>query len=269
MPEHINPPPILTGDNKTQIAQLRAYLFTVSEAMNRNMQNIGGNELSDRERAAVQGVIQQGGGLDDVASLRDMVVRLAEYVKKAVGAISVNPLENEVSSGRFGRYVQTTTVTVPADLDNHNKALQIATILTALKETDLKIRNRIYSGELRTGVTGVAVGPDIVSFAEDGEETFTPGNAVMEILDDGTVSIKDRTTTATSFNNITDPGRYWVSMSGMTNGPSGLTTGDCMLEIITTTGIIRQRLEDAGAVYIRRKTSGTWGSWYKYTGTAV
>ena len=222
MHEVINPPPLLTGDSKTQIAQLRAYLFAVSESMNRNLDMIGGNDLTDRERAAVQGVIQQGGGLDDVASLRDMVVRLAEYVKKAVGQIEVNPLENEVTSGRFGRYVQQTLVVLPAE-GGSEETKSILTALRGLKTDDITLLQCVIGGE----------------------------------------------TTETDINSITDPGRYWIDISGTTNGPTGESSGTCMLDISTTTGIIRQRLEAAGAVYIRRKTESTWGSWYKYTGTAV
>ena len=109
MPEMINPPPLLTGEERQQIQQLRSYLFMVSEAINRNLELIGGNDLTDRERAAVQGIIQTGSGLDDVASLRDLVVRLAENVKQTMNKMQTYGLQDEVASGRVGRFVQATT----------------------------------------------------------------------------------------------------------------------------------------------------------------
>lgn len=272
MPELINYPPLLAGTARDQILQLRSYLATTAEALNRNLQDIGGNDLTDRERASVQGILRTGGGLDSVASLRDMVVQLAEYVKKSVEQIKQSPIAGEVESGRFGQYVMTTSIGVPADLDGHNRTEQLISILQKLKQDDLTVRNWFYAGTLREGVTGAAIGKDVVTFAQDGTETFTPGNAAIEILTDGTINIpgtvEDRTTTETDFDNITAAGTYWVDVDGMTHGPTGLSSGDCLLDVHTTTGIIRQRLEAAAAVYIRRKTGDTWGGWIAYAGTA-
>lgn len=274
MPEMINPPPLLTGEERQQLQQLRSYLYETSEAINRNLQMIGGNELSDRERAAVQGVIQTGSGLDDVASLRDMVVRLAENVKQAVGRIQTYGLQDEVASGRFGRFVQATTISLPADLDGHSGAEQLAAAMARAKEENLRARSCIYIGTLREGVSGIAIGKDVVTFAEDGTETFVPGNTMIEITEGGDVNIYGALrggttgTEETNLNAVTEDGKYWIDIAGMSNRPSGVNSGTFLMEVSNTTGIIHQRLEGTGAVYIRRNT-GTWGSWYKYTGTAV
>lgn len=272
MPDYVTTPPFLSGTGEEKLQQLRNYLMLLCEEINRNLQNIGGNDLTDRERAAVQGIIRTNAGLDDVQSLRDMVVRLAEYVKQAAQTIQANTLKEEVSSGRFGRYVLAATATVPADLSGHAVTRGIGTLLYTLKYDSLEKRNWICSGVLRTGVTGMAIGQDVVTFAADGTETFHPENAVVEILDDGTVNILGavgtKTTTQTDFNDIVIPGTYWVNVDGMSNKPSG-TSGDCLLEISATTGIIRQRLETVDAVFIRRMTGTTWSSWYRFTGTAV
>ena len=309
MHEHINTPPTLVGDEKNQLQQLWSYLYGMSEAINRNLQAIGGNDLTDRERAAVQGIIQTGGGLEDVQSLRDMVVRLAEYVKKAVNEIKNNPLENEMDNGRLTRYVQIAEMEVPADLSGNNKKDPLITILRKLKGDDLGLRNGIFVGELRTGVTGAAIGPDVVTYAADGTESLHTENAVLEITGGGirflengdelmkissvvsgstqTVKIEpgadaeelkvyaeligavqNAETTETDFDDITEAGSYWVDVSGMTNGPTGLSTGDCLLEVNAGAAVIRQKLEAEAAIYIRRCVSNTWGGWVEYTGTA-
>ena len=309
MHEHINTPPTLVGDEKNQLQQLWSYLYGMSEAINRNLQAIGGNDLTDRERAAVQGIIQTGGGLEDVQSLRDMVVRLAEYVKKAVDEIKSNPLESEMDNGRLTRYVQIAEMEVPADLSGNNKKDPLITILRKLKGDDLGLRNGIFVGELRTGVTGAAIGPNVVTYAADGTETLHTENAVLEITGGGirflengdelmtirsvvsgstqTVKIEpgadaeelkvyakligavqNAETTETDFDDITEAGSYWVDVSGMTNGPTGLSTGDCLLEVNAGAAVIRQKLEAEAAIYIRRCVSNTWGGWVEYTGTA-
>ena len=309
MHEHINTPPTLVGDEKNQLQQLWSYLYGMSEAINRNLQAIGGNDLTDRERAAVQGIIQTGGGLEDVQSLRDMVVRLAEYVKKTVNEIKSNPLDSEMENGRLTRYVQIAEMEVPADLSGNNKKDPLITILRKLKGDDLGLRNGIFVGELRTGVTGAAIGPDVVTYAADGTESLHTENAVLEITGGGirflengdelmkissvvsgstqTVKIEpgadaeelkvyaeligavqNAETTETDFDDITEAGSYWVDVSGMTNGPTGLSTGDCLLEVNAGAAVIRQKLEAEAAIYIRRCVSNTWGGWVEYTGTA-
>ena len=309
MHEHINTPPTLVGDEKNQLQQLWSYLYGMSEAINQNLQAIGGNDLTDRERAAVQGIIQTGGGLEDVQSLRDMVVRLAEYVKKTVNEIKSNPLESEMDNGRLTRYVQIAEMEVPADLSGNNKKDPLITILRKLKGDDLGLRNGIFVGELRTGVTGAAIGPNVVTYAADGTESLRTENAVLEItggrirfLENGdelmkissvvsgstqTVKIEpgadaeelkvyaeligavqNAETTETDFDDITEAGSYWVDVSGMTNGPTGLSTGDCLLEVNAGAAVIRQKLEAEAAIYIRRCVSNTWGGWVEYTGTA-
>ena len=183
MPEHIDVPPMLMGDNDTKIMQLRSYLFNLTEVLNRNLQSIGGNELTDRERAAVQGIIQQGGGLDDVNSLLAIVVRLAETVKK---------------------------------------------------------EQQTYQDFVNTAVSRAII------------------NATA-----------DRTTTETDMDEITSAGNYWIDIEEMENGPGDLTEGIVRLEIVTTNGIIQQRIWRRGRIYLRTQEEDTWTGWYRFSGTAV
>lgn len=85
MAERVDVPPTLMGDNETKIRQLWSYLFNVSETLNRALQNIGGNDLTDRERAAVQGIL--GNSAADAASLRDLLVQTAESMKKEINSL--------------------------------------------------------------------------------------------------------------------------------------------------------------------------------------
>ena len=86
MAERIEVPPTLMGDNETKIRQLWSYLFNVSETLNRALQNIGGNDLTDRERAAVQGIVS-GSEAAEAQSLRDLLVTTAEGMKKEIASL--------------------------------------------------------------------------------------------------------------------------------------------------------------------------------------
>ena len=315
MYERIEVPPALTGDIRNMMQQIWSYLYTMSEILNRNMQAVGGNELTDRERGAMNGILTtQANGQVEMQSLKDMVVSLAEYVKQINTTAGISGITEEVESGRFGRYVQATEMTIESDPAGNTASDVLSNIIRFLKVGYIRDRNSIYAGKLRTvnstDVYGVAIGPDVVTFAQDGTETFNAANVVIEIID-GRMTMYDggdemmkirvteqnsrvilkiqpgddadelqisgkldgevlnATTTETNLNSITEPGTYWISMSGTSNGPAGLTSGECQLEISAGSSVIRQRLSAEDAIYTRNKSSGTWGSWYKYTGTAL
>ena len=403
MHELIEIPPRLSGDIRNQLQQIWQYLFGLSETMNRNLQSVGGNDLTDQEQQTMHGIL---GTTGDQETLKQMVVKLAAYVQENVKDVRDNTLAEDVSNGKFGRYVQQTEISVQMDPGGTSAAKSISEVIRQLKQHDINLRNYIMAGVVRSGVYGAAIGKDVVTFGTDGTETYNPQNKVLEIAEDGiriydggdellkvTVSeensqtivsiepgtgadrveitgnvtgdltgdvtgdvtgnltgnvtgdvtgdvtgnltgsvtgdvtgdvtgnltgdvtgdvtgnltgdvtgdvtgnltgdvtgdvtgnltgdvtgdvtgdldgiVKNRTTSETDFDDITDPGSYWVNVSGMTGGPSDISAGDCLLEINDSGTVLRQRLEADAAIYTRRKTSGTWSNWNKFTGTAV
>lgn len=322
MHELIEIPPRLSGEMKNQIQQIWQYLFALSETLNRNLQSVGGNNLTDQEQQTMHGILGTSG---DQESLKDMVIKLAAYVQGTEKNIKDNSLAEDVTSGKFGRYVQQTEISVETDPGGDGANRTIKSVIQLLKAHDINIRNYVMAGEVRTGVYGVAIGKNIRTFTEDGTETYQPDNRVMEIAEDGikiyengdellkiTVSevdyqtivsiepgdgadqvnitgnvfgdltgnvegdvigeltgkVLNSETTETDYDNIMDAGKYWIDVSSMSNGPSDLVSGTCLLEVTEGT-IIRQQLSAEDVFYTRHKTSGTWGSWYKFTGTAV
>ena len=273
MPEHITVPPTLMGDTETKVQQLRSYLTTVSDILNRNFDSIGDNDLTDREREAMAGVVQTGGSLNDVASLRDLIVRSVEYFKQALQGIEKVPLSAEVLNGHFAQYVKAVEIGVAADPAGTMKTDQLITILQKLKQDDIGIRNYIYAGKLRTVsgtvVYGVAIGKDVVTYTTAGVESFHPENAAIEVLADGIKGkIMNATTAETNMNNVTDSGTYWLTMSDMTNGPSDLSAK----HEVTVTGDgtrVNQRIYGSLSIYFRHYDGSSWGSWRKVEGTQV
>ena len=78
------------------------------------------------------------------------------------------------------------------------------------------------------------------------------------------------TTSTTNLNNLDTSALWWMNASGLTNIPSGLT-GDFELEVRESGAInnnrITQKIYSQNMIYIRRRVSGTWSAWYKFTGT--
>jgi hypothetical protein len=76
--------------------------------------------------------------------------------------------------------------------------------------------------------------------------------------------------TVINFNSLTETGRWWVSLSAMSNRPSDFTSGIGIVDVIKIASTsARQILYGSNVMYIRDLSSGTWGSWYKFAGTAV
>lgn len=311
----IETPPFLTGGADEKAVQLRDYLFKLVEDLNRNLESIGGSDLTDRERAAMQGVVQtNAGNLNSIQSLRDMLVQTVEYFKQQLNQIEKVPLLAEVNNGHFATYVKAVQIGTASDLGGHQVTQSIVGILQALKLDDLKMRNYVYAGKLRTvggtDIFGVAIGKNVTTYAEDGTETFNPGNVVLEIVDekirimdggdeiliistttgggDTHVDIKpgldadyakfkgvfdgtfpSQTTAESSFDDIEDPASYWINVASVSDGPSDLSSGTYLLEVLVTSGTIHQRISTGTVIYTREKRSGTWAGWYKFEGTAV
>ena len=60
MAERIDVPPTLQGNEQAQLQQVWSYLFRLSNAINNNLEGIGGNELTDSERKMVAEIVRQG-----------------------------------------------------------------------------------------------------------------------------------------------------------------------------------------------------------------
>ena len=78
-------------------------------------------------------------------------------------------------------------------------------------------------------------------------------------------------TEATDFNDLTTEGFYYLSITSSTgNKPSGIATGTADVEVQSISDtILVQRVFTESVLYQRRRTSGTWGSWYKFTGASA
>jgi len=313
MAERIEIPQMPRGNNDEQMRQIYSYLYRLAQTMNNNMEEMGGMDLTDDERQVMSGILPDGSGKreDNQDSLKTLLVKTTEYVKKQLKGTKAELISDSVKSGQFGRYVRKTEVQAEVTPDGDKKTFTFDRLVQGLKSESINLKSYIKAGLLRTEgddpVYGVAIGKDIVTFAEDGTETYNDGNKVIEIredrigfwydgtevfyIDEGTVNgdltgdvtgnvtgnltgdvtgkVNNRTTTATDMNSITDTGSYWLAMSGMSNKPSDISSGNAMLEVNNDgSGLIIQKLFISGAMYFRIKES-SWGSWAKVEGETV
>ena len=195
MPEIIEYPQKPNGNELQQLQQMYGYLYTMAETLNRNLAQIGGNELTEAEMKIMRDVIgepAESDGVRQVAAeaetLKSMIIKTAEFVRTELQEYNIRLMGGVEAEGQLGKYVRKTKLDVDITPEGIQQKFSFAEIIQGLKTYEINSKNYIYSGLLRTvngiPVYGVAVGKDIVTFTQDGEEVYTDGNKVAEFTAD-------------------------------------------------------------------------------------
>ena len=83
MAEQIKLPPRLYGDEKEQIRQIWDYLYRTAELINRRLEGIGSNELTDAEREIMRPILNiSSAGPNEMITMKNMIVKTADYIRK-------------------------------------------------------------------------------------------------------------------------------------------------------------------------------------------
>ena len=191
MPERIETPPTLAGNEQAQLQQIWAYLYSLSQAINNNLEGIGSNELTDAERTSMQAIIGKTSaeqGLSEMDTLKSLIIKTANFVQNSLMEYRLNLIGDTVASGTFGRYVRHTGLDVAVTPTGITQNYTFEEVVQGLKEFSINAKNYIKTGLLRTvnniPVYGVAIGKDVVTFSQDGTETYNDGNKVAELTAD-------------------------------------------------------------------------------------
>ena len=200
MPERIELPSVPAGDEKAQLQQMYRYLYQMAETLNNNLAQIGGNELTDDEMAVMREVIgtpaeaKAGDGsafrksAQEAETLKSLIIKTAEFVRTSLDEYTIRLFGSTEAEGRLGRYVRKTKLDVDINPDGIRQNFTFAEIIRGLRTYEINAKNYIYTGLLRTvddvPVYGVAIGKDIVTFTQDGEEIYTDSNKVAELTAD-------------------------------------------------------------------------------------
>ena len=121
MPVYLNTPPVITGNEKEQLYQLRSYVFQTVEALNVGMRNMGAEGILEEIGRAVsdEGGLEEDKGLLAVHNnIRSLIIKTADYavsnseefkklIKSEYSAASdfgelAEKLENEITANAEG-----------------------------------------------------------------------------------------------------------------------------------------------------------------------
>lgn len=195
----IETPGIPGGDENQKIDGLYRYLVRMADELNIQLGKIGSNDLTDEERQVMMDVIRETSGpagqeaeyLDGAAqmeSLKSLIVKTAKFVQTKLQEYRTSLLRETVAEGQFGRYVRNTGLDVIVNPEGVTQNFTFREIVQGLRNFEIFSKNYIKTGLLRTEgglpVYGLQIGKDIVTFSEDGEETYHDGNKAIEVLAD-------------------------------------------------------------------------------------
>ena len=190
MGKRVELPRLPAGTEKEQLQTLYSYLYQMAETLNNNLAEIGGAELTDSERVIVNGIIGDGTAeaMNEAESLKSLIIKTAEFVQSQLNEYRMHLLGEYVAEGKFGKYVRKTGLDVDVTPTGITQNYTFQEIIQDLKRYEVTAKNYIKTGLLRTvssvPVYGVAIGKDVVTFSQDGTETYNDGNKVAELTAD-------------------------------------------------------------------------------------
>lgn len=198
---HVETPGIPSGNEKQQLEQMFRYLSRLADDLNVNLDAIGGNELNDEERMVMQQILAKAAedaGIpeedaaaragQEMESLKSLIIKTASFVQTRLDEMRTNLIGETVAEGKFGKYVRRTGLDMVVTPEGVTQNYTLQDIVTGLSSYEVNAKNYIKTGLLRTvssiPVYGVAVGKDVVTFTQDGQEIYNDGNKVAELTAD-------------------------------------------------------------------------------------
>ena len=200
MAERIDLPPTLKGTPEEQLQQLRSYLYQMATALNVN-QLMAGSEtvaLTDEERILMNNIANANrssadqyisGNFAEAETLKSLIIKTAKFVKNVQDNYNMILYGEESAQSDFGNWNRKKGLRVDVTPDGIKQTYSYAEIISGLKNFEINAKSYIKTGYLHDDaqdlpVYGVAIGKDIVTFSEDGSETYVDGKKVAELTAD-------------------------------------------------------------------------------------
>ena len=165
-------PPVLQGDERTQLRQLNGYLYTISNKLNEALMNVTIQAAQEVEQRITQGKPAEENA--QYTTLKSLIIKTAEIVRTEMEEISTQlHSETEAISSQFGELEQTLDATIRATAegvlqDYHYSELVHDTQTNTYYRT--QANQRIFSGLINDNPVeyGIAIGEGVTAYDQDG-----------------------------------------------------------------------------------------------------
>jgi hypothetical protein len=205
MAEIIDLPQQGSGTAQQQLEEMYRYLYRLAKDLNLNFEHIGNASvaltseeqqlMNDLTRAEMTDVQKAEDSLyagkhnyAEAETLKSLIIKTAQFVKDEVQNIRAVLYGEESASGQFGDWKRKKGLRVDVTPDGVKQTYSYAEIVQGHQTFEINSKNYIKTGFLRTEsslpVYGVQVGKDIVTFDENGNETYNDENKVAEFTAD-------------------------------------------------------------------------------------
>ena len=202
MAERIELPKMaLSGSAQKQLEEMYSYLYRTAQTLNVNLSQIGNGALTDEESALMnqltmavdsanrsENPVQPTYNYAEAETLKSLIIKTAQFVKNEVDNYRLVLFGEESAEGQYGNWNRKKGLRVDVTPDGIKQTYSYAEIVKGLKTFEINAKNYIKTGYLRTEnsipIYGVAIGRDVVTFSEDGTETYNDGNKVAELTAD-------------------------------------------------------------------------------------
>ena len=191
MGRRIELPKLPEGETQEQLQELYRYLYQMADALNNNLAEIGNGNYTDEEMKVVREIVgtdETNPGMPEAESLKTLIIKTAQLIKTEIDAYNLKLIGTYEAEGKLGRYVRKTRMDVDVTPSGITQNYTFQDIIQGLKTYEVNAKNYIKTGYLRTEnnipIYGVAIGKDVVTFSDDGTETYNDGNKVAELTAD-------------------------------------------------------------------------------------
>lgn len=197
MAERLDLPPTLTGDEQNQLEQMWSYLYQLAETLSDQLGAIGDSNLTDTELQAMSQVLSAArngneeelpeSSMNAAETLKSLIIKTASFVQTALNEFRTSLFGSTTAEGQLGRYVRKARMNMVITPDGDTREYTLQEIISGVSTYEVNAKNYIKTGLLyydgSIPVYGVAVGKDVVTFSEDGTETYRDGNKVAMFTD--------------------------------------------------------------------------------------
>lgn len=177
-------PPILNGDEKTQLVQMQRYLTAMSEKLNEALMSISIEQFTPQAQAQIRKAAGEESGANSAEALKSMIIKTANIVRHEMDEITTVLQDNYTAlSEQFGEYERNLTSNIRATaegvLQDYHYEERVQGLEDEAGNTEVFIRRinqYIYSGLIDEigGKYGIAIGENVTSYDEQGNPYLNP-----------------------------------------------------------------------------------------------
>lgn len=171
-------PPVLQGDEKTQLRQLSGYLYSISSKLNEAMMTVSIQEAQLERQIKQQTTATPSGQQEESTqiydTLKSLIVKTAEIIRTEMEEISTNlHSETEAISEQFGKLEENIDLTMRATAEGVLQDYHYSETVTDTRtntEFRTKTNQYIFTGLLNDNPVeyGIAIGEGVTAYDSDG-----------------------------------------------------------------------------------------------------